>query len=120
MPFRLAHAPATCQNIMNESLKDKIDLGIVIYWDDILIHSENEADHIVLVKQVLSCLQEHKMAIAPEKFKWHKSRDKFLGYIISADLVEIDQEKIKNVLEWDTLETVKDIQSFLGFANFYQ
>ena len=104
----------------NEIFKDMIDLGVVIYLDDILIYSENEADHIALVKRVLSRLQEHKLAIAPEKCEWHKSRVNFLGYIISADGVEMDQEKIKTVLKWDAPETVKDIQSFLGFANFYR
>ena len=97
-----------------------IDLGVVIYLDDILIYSENEADHIALVKRVLSRLQEYKLAIAPEKCEWHKFKVNFLGYIISADGVEMDQEKIKTVLEWDAPETVKDIQSFLGFANFYR
>ena len=57
--------------------------------------------------------------IAPEKCEWHKLKVNFLGYIISAEGVEMDQEKIKTVLEWDAPETVKDIKSFLGFANFY-
>ena len=97
-----------------------IDLGVVIYLDDILIYSENKADHIALVKRVLTRLLEHKLAIAPEKCEWHKCKVNFLGYIISTDGVEMDQEKIKTVLEWDAPETVKDIQSFLGFANFYR
>ena len=59
------------------------------------------------------------LVITPEKCEWHKSRVNFLGYIISAIGVEMDQEKIKTVLEWDAPETVKDIQLFLGFANFY-
>ena len=58
--------------------------------------------------------------IAPEKCEWHKSRVNFLRYIFSADGVEMDQEKIKTVLEWDAPKTVKDIQSSLGFTNFYQ
>ena len=120
MPFGLANAPATFQKMMNEIFMDMIDFGVVIYLDDILIYSKNEADHIALVKQVRSRLQEHKLAIAPEKCEWHKSRVNFLGYIISADGVEMDQEKIKTVLEWDAPEIVKDIQSFLGFANFYR
>ena len=120
MPFWLANVPATFQNILNEIFKYMIDLGVVIYLDDILIYSENEDDHIALVKRVLSHLQEHKLAIALEKCEWHKSKVNFLGYIISADGVEMGQEKIKTVLEFDAPETVKDIQSFLGFANFYQ
>ena len=119
MPFSLAKEPATFQNMMNEIFKDITRLGVVIYLDDILIFSENEADHIALVKRVLSRLQEHKLALAPEKCEWHKSKVNFLGYIISADGMEMDQEKIMTVLEWDAPETVKDIQSFQGFANFY-
>ena len=42
MPFGLANAPATFQNMMNEIFRDMIDLGVVIYQDDILIYSENE------------------------------------------------------------------------------
>ena len=119
MSFGLATELATFQNIMNEILNDMIDFGVVIYMDDILIYSENEANHIALVKRVLSRLLEQKLAIAPDKCEWQKSRIDSLGYIISANSVEMDQEKIKTVLGWDAPETIKDIQSFLGFANFY-
>ena len=57
MSFGLANAPATFQNIMNEIFRDMIDLGIVIYLDDILIYSESKQDHIALVKQVQKRLQ---------------------------------------------------------------
>ena len=120
MPFGLANTPATLQNMMHEIVQDIIDLGVIIYLYDIFIYSEKEADHIILVMHVLSRHQEYKLVIAPEKYKWHKSRVSFLDYIISADGVEIDWEKIKIVLEWDALETGKDIQSFLGFRNFYR
>ena len=110
MPFGLANAPATFQNMMNDIFKERIDLGVVIYLDDILIYAKNEADHISLVKRVLSHLQEHKLGIALEMCEWHKSKVNFLDCIISAEGVEMDQEKINTVLEWDAPETVKDIQ----------
>ena len=83
MPFGLANAPATFQNMMNEIFREMIDLGVVIYLDDILIYSENEQDHVALVKRVLERLQEHQLAIAPDKCEWYRSRVHFLGYIIS-------------------------------------
>ena len=92
MPFGLANAPATFQNMMNEIFRDMIDLGVVIYLDDILIYSENEQDHVALVTEVLARLQEHQLAIAPDKCEWHRSRVNFLGYIISPDGVDMDQE----------------------------
>ena len=73
MPFGLARAPATFQNIMDELFRDLIDLGVVIYLNDILIYSENEQDHVALVKRVLERLQEHQLALAPNKCEWHRS-----------------------------------------------
>ena len=59
MPFGLANTPATFQHMMNEIFRDMIDLGVVIYLDDILIYSDNQQDHVALVKRVLECLQEY-------------------------------------------------------------
>ena len=67
MHYGLANAPATFQNMMNEIFRHRIDLGVVIYLDDILIYSENEQDHVALVKRVLERLQEHQLAIAHDK-----------------------------------------------------
>ena len=43
-----------------------------------------------------------------------------LGVIIGKGQVKMEQEKIKAIKEWKTLMKVKDVESFLGFANFYQ
>ena len=107
-----------CGTVVNT--RDMIDLGVVIYLDDILIYSENEQDHIALVKRVLEHLQTHQLAIAPDKCEWYRSRVNFLGYIISPEGVEMDQEKIRTVVEWEAPDSVKGVQSFLGFANFYR
>ena len=96
-----------------------IDLGFVISLDDILIYSENEQDRVALVKRVLERLQEYQLAIASDKCEWHRSRVNFLVYIISPEGVEMDQEKIRTVVEWEAPDLVKGVQSFLGFANFY-
>ena len=65
-------------------------------------------------------LQEYQLAIASDKCEWHRSRVNFLSYIISPQGVEMDQEKIRTVVEWEAPDLVKGVQSFLGFANFYQ
>jgi len=43
-----------------------------------------------------------------------------LGVIVGKEQVKIEQKKIKAVKEWKTPTKVKDVESFLGFANFYQ
>ena len=58
--------------------------------------------------------------IAPDKCEWYRSRVNFLGYLISPEGVEMDQEKIRTVVEWEAPDSVKGVQSCLGFANFYR
>ena len=105
--------------MINEIFRDMIDLGVVIHLGDILIYSENEQDHIALVKRVLERLQEHQLAVEPNKCEWHRSRVNFLKYIISPEGVEMDQEKIWTVVEWEAPDSVKGVQSFLEYVNFY-
>ena len=105
--------------MMNEIFKDMIDHWIVIYLDDILIYSRGEEDHIALTKKVLEHLQEHQLALSLEKCESHMSMVNFLGYIISKDGIEMDQEKIRTVLVWKEPTTVKEVQPLLIFANFY-
>jgi hypothetical protein len=57
MPFGMANASASFQNMINEIFKDIIDLGIVAYIDDIFIYSSTKEEHEKLVKEVLSHLQ---------------------------------------------------------------
>ena len=57
--------------------------------------------------------------ILPDKCDWHRSRVNYLGYIISPEGVEMDQEKIRTVVKWEAPDSVKGVQSFLWFANFY-
>ena len=109
MPFGLVNAPATFQNMMNEIYKDMIDHGVVIYQDDIPIYSRSEEDHIALTKKVLVRLQEHQLALSLEKCEWYMSKVNFLGYIISEDGIEMDQEKIRIVLEWKEPTTLKEV-----------
>jgi hypothetical protein len=60
------------------------------------------------------------MKIKPEKTEFHKTKVKFLGYIISREGLKIDKKKVEAVTSWPKLSTVKEVQSFLGFANFYR
>jgi hypothetical protein len=88
MPFGLANAPATFQAMMQGILRDLLDDRVVVYIDDILIYSESESQHELLVSQVLRRLQEHGLAGAIDKSEIHKTSVEFLGYIISADGVK--------------------------------
>ena len=120
MPFGMANAPASFQNMINDIFKDMIDLGVVAYIDDILIYSQTKEEHERLVKEVLSRLQKWNLAASIDKCEFHKSEIEFLGYMISDTGINMAQDKVQTVLEWKRPKSQKEVQAFMGFANFYR
>lgn len=120
MPFGLCNAPASFQGMINEVLREFLDICVIIYLDDILVYSATWEQHIIDVKNILQRLREHQLWAKLEKCKFFQDSVEFLGYIVNREGIEMDKKKIKAVLEWPTPKTIKDVQSFLGFANFYR
>jgi len=120
MPFGLTNAPSTFQDMMNHILSDILDIGVLVYMDDILVYAKTEKEHDTLVKTVLERLQQNRLAVSPEKCVWKAEEVEFLGYIIGRNGVRMSQDKVEAVLSWNSPTSVKETQSFLGFANFYR
>jgi len=120
MPFGLTNAPSTFQDMMNHIFSDMIDLGLLVYMDDFLIYAKTEEEHDQKVKEVLRRLQENRLAVSPDKCVWKTQEVEFLGYIISHEGIKIARAKVEAVLDWKTPASLTEVQSFLGFANFYQ
>ena len=120
MPFGLTNAPAAFQRFINSVFADMLDVCVVVYLDDILIYSLNLDDHRKHVREVLRRLRKHGLYCAPDKCEWHTDTVEYLGYLLSPDGLTMSPEKVKTVCDWPTPRKVKDIQSFLGFANFYR
>jgi hypothetical protein len=120
MPFGLTNAPATFQQIMNDIFRDMLDQFIVIYIDDLLIYSRDPAEHPQHVRKVLERLNDHCLYAKLEKCEFSKKEVEFVGFKISGDGISMDSKKIESIIKWETPRSVKDIQKFLGFANFYR
>src|SRR6266446_6379940 len=88
--------------------------------DDILIYSPTLSKHQQIVCQVLATLQRQRLFLKPEKCKFEQKEVKYLRLVISEDHVAMDPMKVHRVMEWLTQMKVKEVQSFLGFVNFYQ
>ena len=120
MPFGLTNAPATFQNFMNDIFHDLTDNFVVVYLDDILIYSNNEQEHVGHVREVLQHLRANDLHAKPEKCSFHVDSVEYLGVIVSPDGITMDPAKVQAVLDWPTPQSIKELQSFLGFANFYR
>src|SRR5260221_7210709 len=88
--------------------------------DDILVYSRTLSDHRQIVCQVLTTLCKWRLFLKPEKCKFEQKEVKYLRLVILKDHVAMDPMKVHGVTEWLTPTKVKEVQSFLGFVNFYQ
>ena len=120
MFFGLTNSPATFQTMMDGIFKDLISEGVVVvYLDDILIFTKTPEEHQKVVCQVMEILQKNGLSLKPEKCEFKRTSVKYLGVVISHDSVKMDPAKVARVAEWPTPSTKKEVQSFLGFTNFY-
>ncbi|QRW24287.1 Retrotransposable element Tf2 protein [Rhizoctonia solani] len=103
MTFGLTNAPAAFQHFMNELFKDLLD---------------NDASHTQHVHEVLRRLLENQLFCKASKCIFHVTSMEYLGIIVSDKGFSLDKLKIQAVQEWPTPTKVKEVQSFLGFANF--
>ena len=85
-----------------------------------MIYSGNEEEDSGQVLKVLKRLQERGLQVDIDKCEFSVKEVKYLGLIVTTDGIKKDPKKIEAVLKWATLEFVKDVQAFLGFANFYR
>ena len=106
--------------MMNKLLRDLINTGkVVVFIDDVIVGTETEEGHDKVVVEVIKRLEENDLYVKPEKCKWKVREVEFLGVVIGPERIKMEKEKVKGVLEWPTPECVKDIQKFLGLANYY-
>jgi len=120
MFFGLTNSPATFQAMMNKLLRDLINMGkIAVFIDDVIVGTETEKGHDELVAEVIKRLEENDLYVKPEKCKWKVREVGFLGVEIGPEGIKMEKKKVKEVLEWPTPTCVKDVQKFLGLANYY-
>ncbi|KAK3508000.1 hypothetical protein QTP70_010157 [Hemibagrus guttatus] len=120
MPYSLANAPSVFQDFIHEVLQEFLHRCVLVYIDDILIYSRSLAEHCRHVAEVLGCLREFQLFLKAEKCSFNQPSVQFLGYNISSSGIQMDEGKIIAVRDWPAPTTVKELQWFLGFANFYR
>ena len=121
MFFGLPNAPTSFQRYINKILTKKLDVFVIVYPDNSLIYTEDKGrGHVEAVQWVLNLLKKNGLFANLKKYWFYQDEICFLGYIVSAQSVQIKDERIEVVMNWPKPKLMRDIQVFLGFDNFYR
>ncbi|CAI7792914.1 unnamed protein product, partial [Closterium sp. NIES-53] len=120
LPFGLTNAPATFMCLMHNIFRDFLDRFVIVFIDDILIFSKSLKEHSEHLRQVLTKLHEHRLFAKESKCGFTKASIPFLSHIISHNQLSMDPTKIQVVEYWQQPTCIKDLQAFLGLANYYR
>ena len=120
MPFGLTNAPASFQHFINDTIRDLLDVFCTAFLDDILIYSDTLEENKKHTRLVLERLAAVGIHLKPEKCRFHVQEVDYLGLVITPRGLRMQDEKVTTIRNWEDPKNIKDLQSFLGFANFYR
>jgi hypothetical protein len=106
--------------LMNKVFMEYLDKFVVVFIDDILVYLRSEEEHEEHLRLVLKKLRDHRLYAKLSKCEFWLKQVTFLGHIISKGGISVYPSKVQDVLGWNAPTSVRDIQSFLGLARYYQ
>ena len=120
MPFGVTNAPAQFMNMMNDLLGDYLDKFVLVFLDDILIYSANLEDHLEHLRKTLSVMRKYRLYAKASKCEFVTTTIEFLGQRVCGGGISLTEAKLAAIRNWATPQNVRDVRSFLGFANYYR
>ena len=120
MPFGLCNAPSTFQRCMELLLSGLQWKTLLIYLDDVIVHSATFEDHIERLGEVLSRLRKAGLKLKPSKCHLMQSEVLFLGHVVGQEGVRTNPKLVKAVSDWKRPTDPRQVQQFLGLCNYYR
>jgi hypothetical protein len=120
MPFGLMNVPSTFQGLMNSIFKTFLRKFVLVFFYDSLIYSKSWEEHVQHIDRVLQLLKEQQLYVKPSKYFSGVKEVEYLGHIVSHEGVKVDLNKIKAMMEWTILKTLRNLKGFLGLTRYYR
>jgi len=121
MYFGLCNSPETFQRMMNSIFRELLHEGVLAnYMDDFVISAKNMKELEERTIRFLKIAERHNLCFKQSKYDFNMEEILILGVIVGKGQVQMETDKVKAVKKWKTLTKIKEIESFLGFTNFYR
>ena len=105
--------------MINDVLAGYLDVFVLMFLDDILVYSCTVEEHTEHLQKVFAALRKHCLFAKASKCSIMVKEVEFLGQWVTPQGASPLEEKLKAVRSWGRHQTMKDVRSFLGFANYY-
>ena len=117
-PMGLLGCPASFQRLMEGVLRDISN--VIVYIDDLLVHTKNHDDHLKVLEQVLQRLHSHNLKINLDKCYFGNKEVSYLGFTLTPEGIKPGKNKLKAIKDAKPPTDVKTIRSFVGLCNFFR
>ena len=120
MPFGLTNPPSTFQALTNEVFRTYLRKFVLVFFDDMLVFSQNLDLHLQHLRTVLGLLLHHQLYAKRSKWVFGSSEVEYLGHIISGQVVHIDPKKTATMMAWPFPTSIKALKGFLGLTGYHK
>ncbi|MES9882037.1 MAG: pol polyprotein [Sedimenticola sp.] len=120
MGFGLCNAPATYSRVMNLVLRGLNWKIALAFLDDILVLGSNFGHHLTNLASTLSRFREYGLKLKPKKCTLFQKEVDFLGRRVGSNSLAMTDQDIQVVRDWPTPSCSKDVERFLGLANYHR
>ena len=120
LPFGLCNAPSTFQDLTDRVFRGLKWSSVLVYIDDVIIYSKTFEEHLEKLREVFERLRAANLTLKTKKCTFASTQVKVLGHIVSSDVIRPDPEKLAAIKNFPQPKSIKQLQSFLGLANYYR
>lgn len=114
------NGPSTCQRLLTHIFRERIGRSFYVYLDDIFIFTNTYEEHEENLRWGLLKLKEAQLFISARKLDVYSNAMDCLGHLIDDKGLHSDSDKMSRLLSWPTPTSYRDVQSFLGLAQYLQ